>query len=310
MDEMIFRYCLDRRNIGYTRGMTFDRDTRRALLALTAAGLIWGLTVPLSKLALGWLDATWLTVARFGIAAPVLALLARRHLRGAFSPSVAAWGAVGFGLVVVLQNLAIPRTSVTHAAVILGTIPILVALTSAAAGRGVAGPQAWTGFALALGGIAMVAGSGGNGSASGDILMLVSAVLAALTIVAQARLLQGRDAVAVTAVQMGSAALVVLPLALTVGTLPTGPPRAVEAAAALALVTIGSLIPFALYAYGQARVSPEIAGAFVNLEPLVGAALGAMVFGDPFGRGHAAGTIAILAGIALTIERPRRRLNC
>ena len=286
--------------------MTFDRETRRALLALTAAGLIWGLTVPLSKLALGWLDAAWLTVARIGIAAPVLALLARRHLRSAASPAVLAWGAVGFGLVVVLQNLAIPRTSVTHAAVILGTIPILVALTSAAAGRSAAGPHAWTGFAIALGGIAMVAGSGGNGSASGDLLMLLSAVLAALTIVAQSRLLEGRHAVAVTAVQMGAAAIVVLPLALTAGTLPSGAPSAAQAVATLGLVTVGSLVPFALYAYGQARVSPEIAGAFVNLEPLVGAALGAMVFGDPFGRGHAAGTIAILAGIALSIDRPRK----
>jgi O-acetylserine/cysteine efflux transporter len=286
--------------------MTFDRDTRRALLALTAAGLIWGLTVPLSKLALGWLDATWLTVARFGLAAPILALIARRHLRSAASPAVAAWGAVGFGLVVVLQNLAIPRTSVTHAAVILGAVPILVALTSVAAGRSAAGPSAWTGFALALGGIAMVAGSGGQGSAGGDLLMLASAVLSALTIVAQSRLLQGRDAIAVTAVQMGSAALVVLPLALTAGTLPSGAPQASQAAAALALVTIGSLLPFALYAYGQARVSAEVAGAFVNLEPLVGAALGAMVFGDPFGRGHMAGTVAILAGIVLSVERPRK----
>lgn len=303
---MIFRLCVIVQNIGYTRAMTFDRDTRRALLALTAAGLIWGLSVPLSKLALGWLDATWLTVARFGLAAPVLALIARRHLRAAASPSVAAWGAVGFGLVVVLQNLAIPRTSVTHAAVILGAIPILVALTSVAAGRSAAGPSAWTGFALALGGIAMVAGSGGSGSAGGDLLMLASAVLSALTIVAQARLLVDRDAIAVTAVQMASAAIVVLPLALTAGTLPAGAPRAAEAVAALALVTVGSLLPFALYAYGQARVSPEIAGAFVNLEPLVGAALGAMAFGDPFGRGHAAGTVAILAGIILSVDRPGR----
>ena len=67
--------------------MPFDRDNRRALLALTAAGLTWGLTVPLSKLALGWLDAAWLTVARFGIAAPLLALLgAAAPARGAHRP--------------------------------------------------------------------------------------------------------------------------------------------------------------------------------------------------------------------------------
>jgi drug/metabolite transporter (DMT)-like permease len=44
---------------------------RSALLALTAAGLMFGLTVPLSKVALGWLDPAWLAAARFGLAAPV-----------------------------------------------------------------------------------------------------------------------------------------------------------------------------------------------------------------------------------------------
>src|SRR4051812_32029685 len=123
---------------------------RRALAALTAAGIAWGLTVPLSKVVLGWLDPLWITVARFGLAAPPLALLARRHLRGAWAAPVVAWGALGYGGVVVLQNFAIERTSVTHAAVIVGAVPILVALTTAAAGRGQAGPQAWSGFALAL----------------------------------------------------------------------------------------------------------------------------------------------------------------
>jgi hypothetical protein len=37
----------------------------------------------------------------------------------------------------------------------------------------------------------------------------------------------------------------------------------------------------------------------VNLEPLVGAAVGAVVFGDPVGAAQAVGTAAILAGIAL-----------
>src|SRR5262245_42618191 len=129
--------------------MKFDRNTRRALLALTAAGLAWGLTVPLTKVVLGWVDPLWTTVARFGIAAPMLAVLGRRNLRAALTAPVAAWGAVGFGAVVVLQNVAIQRTSVTHAAVIVGAVPVFVALTAAAAGRGVAGKQAWTGFVVA-----------------------------------------------------------------------------------------------------------------------------------------------------------------
>jgi drug/metabolite transporter (DMT)-like permease len=271
----------------------------RAVAALTAAGIAWGLTVPMSKVVLGWLDPAWLTVLRFGIAAPVLALVARGRVRANATPAIVAWGAVGFGVVIVLQNVGIQRTSVTHAAVILGAVPVLVALTAAAAGRGSAGPQAWGGFALMLAGMALVAGSGGHASVSGDLLMLASAALSALTIEAQSRLLPGRDAVAVTAVQMGAAALVALPLALVAGQAPTHAPTAIQALNAAGLVTLGSLLPFALYAYGQKHVSAEVAGAFVNLEPLVGAALGALVFHDPFSSLHAAGGAIVITGMAL-----------
>src|SRR6516225_5287281 len=48
-------------------GMNTNR--RRAVVALTAAGLLWGTTVPLSKLALEWLPPGWLAFARFGLAA-------------------------------------------------------------------------------------------------------------------------------------------------------------------------------------------------------------------------------------------------
>jgi drug/metabolite transporter (DMT)-like permease len=71
-------------------------------------------------------------------------------------------------------------------------------------------------------------------------------------------------------------------------------------AATAGLMVLGTLAPSTLFAYGQARVSAEVAGAFVNLEPLVGAAAGALVFGDPFGLALAAGAAAILAGIALS----------
>ena len=66
------------------------------------------------------------------------------------------------------------------------------------------------------------------------------------------------------------------------------------------LVLLGTLAPATLFAFGQARVSAEIAGSFVNLEPLVGAAAGAAVFGDPVGIAQAAGAAAILTGIALS----------
>src|SRR5690349_13120981 len=88
--------------------MNLMNTTRRtAIFALSAAGILWGLTVPLSKLALAWVGPGWLTVARFAAAAPLLALAGRRRLREALVPRVVAAGAVGFGGVVMLQNQGI-----------------------------------------------------------------------------------------------------------------------------------------------------------------------------------------------------------
>src|ERR1022692_949348 len=108
-----------------------NTDRRMALAALTAAGLLWGTTVPLSKLGLVWLPAGWLTFARFGLAAAILGPAARSRLRAAFTPAVAAWGAAGYGGSVLVQNAGILRTSVSHAALLVGATPVLVAIIAA-----------------------------------------------------------------------------------------------------------------------------------------------------------------------------------
>jgi O-acetylserine/cysteine efflux transporter len=285
-------------------------DRRNAFLALAAAGTIWGLTIPFSKLALGWLDPLTLTVARFAVAAPLLAAFTtRRALRAALNRAVLLWGAVFYGLGVALQNTSIGLTSVTHAALILGAVPALVALMAAARGRASSTPQSWTGCVIAIAGVGLVAGSGGGASLSGDALMFASALASAGYVVAQPGLLAGRDPVAVTVVQMLAGAAVALPFAALADGLPAPAPAGPVLWGFLGLAVLGSLLPFALYAYGQARVAPEVAGAFVNLEPLVGAALGSFMFGDPFGSAQVAGTAALILGIGLSaFSAPRRTL--
>ena len=287
--------------------------SRTAILALTAAGLLWGLTVPLTKLSLEWLGPGWLTVARFAAAAPLLAIVGRAGLRAALTPGVAGAGAAGFGAVILLQNVGIERTSVSHAALVVGAVPVLVALIAAAAGHGVARPTAWSGYALALAGVAMVAGAGGSGaSLGGDAIVLASVVLSAAFVVGQPRLLAGRDPAAVTAVQFTAAALVAVPFAVAFEGVPDAAGTAAPALGVLALAFAGTLLPFWLFAYGQARVPAQLAGGFLNLEPLVGAAAGWLAFGETVAAAQLAGAVAILGGIALSTlpareRRPRRR---
>ena len=121
---------------------------RRTFAALIGAGLLWGTTVPLSKLALYWLAPGWLTFMRFAVAAAILLPAARRGLRAAFRPAVLASGALGYGGAVLVQNTGITRTSVTHAALLIGAVPVMVAVIAAVWQRAVARPVAWAGTRL------------------------------------------------------------------------------------------------------------------------------------------------------------------
>ena len=296
-----------------------NTNRRLAVAALVAAGLLWGTTVPLSKLALEWLPTGWLTATRFGLAAAILLAVVRRTRPGrgeagrpglrtaarprlrtaarpgsrtaarpgsrtAWSPTVLVSGAVGYGGSVIVQNAGIARTSVTHAALLIGAVPVMVAVVAALWQHTVARPVAWAGFAISLAGVGLVTagGSGGGATLAGGGLVLASLLLSAVFTVGQARLLRGRDPVAATAVQFLGAALGALAFTVITEGVPAGPAGAGPVLAVAALAADGTLLPFTLFAYGQSRVSAEIAGAFLNLEPLVG------------------GGTAILAGIGLS----------
>jgi O-acetylserine/cysteine efflux transporter len=277
-------------------------NRNRAVAALTASGLLWGTTVPLSKLALEWLPPGWLTAVRFGVASVILlALASRRGLRDACTPVVLASGAVGYGGSVLLQNAGISRTSVTQAALLIGAVPVLVAVIAALWHHTVARPVAWVGFAVSLAGVALVTGGrGGGATLGGDALVLASLLLSATFTVAQARMLRGRDPVSVTAVQFLGAALAALVFSAVSEGLPPAPHAVGPVLVVAALTVGGTLLPFTLFAYGQSRVSAEVAGAFVNIEPLVGAVAGIVLFGNPAGPAQVAGGAAILGGIALS----------
>src|ERR1700685_480215 len=108
-----------------------NTSRRHSVAALIASGLLWGTTVPLSKLALLWLAPGWLTVLRFGLAAAVLLPVARRRGQRILEMRVLLSGAAGYGGSVIVQNAGITRTSVTHAALLIGAVPVLVAVIAA-----------------------------------------------------------------------------------------------------------------------------------------------------------------------------------
>jgi O-acetylserine/cysteine efflux transporter len=277
-------------------------NSRRLVFpALIAAGILWGTTVPLSKLALAWMAPGWLAFARFALAAAVLMVVSRRRLRAAISPAILVTGGIGYGGSVLLQNVGIQRTSVTHAALLIGATPVLIAIIAAALRHSVARPLAWAGFALSLVGVGFIASGQGSGSTlGGDGLVVAAQLVSAGFTVSQARLLRDRDPIAVTGLQLMAAAVMVLPIAIATEPRMAGPVSASALLATIGLVVAGTVGPTTLFAFGQSRVAADVAGAFLNIEPLVGALLGMALFADPLGPVQVAGGAAILTGIALS----------
>jgi O-acetylserine/cysteine efflux transporter len=270
----------------------------RALMALVLAGSTWGLTLPLSAVALRGINPAALVSIRFGCAAGVLALIARRgSLRAALTWRIAWWGVLGYGAVVLAQCEGLERTSLSHAAVLGGIIPVLVVLIAIARGCGRPSALGTLGLLGAVAGAGLFTGSGGQASITGDGLVLLAGVCFSVYIVAQPSLLAGRDVIAVTAVQMGAAAIVVAPVALV--SEPAPQLSNSIAFALIGLVVVGSLLPFALYAWGQARVPHELAGAFLNVEALVGGLIGVLAFHDQLGIQQALAIVLIAAGLLL-----------
>lgn len=294
------------------RNWIMTTSRRFVFPALIAAGILWGITVPLSKLALAWMAPGWLAFIRFVLAAAVLLVVSRRQLRSAVSPAILVTGGIGYGGSVLLQNVGIQHTSVTHAALLIGATPVLIAIIAAALRHSLAKPLAWAGFAMSLVGVAFIASGQGSGSTlGGDGLVMAAQLVSAGFTVSQARLLRGRDPIAVTALQLMAAAVMVLPIAVVTEPRMPGSVSASALLATIGLVVAGTVGPTALFAFGQSRVAADVAGAFLNIEPLVGALLGMALFADPLGPVQFAGGAAIVTGIALStaqvMQAERRR---
>ncbi len=109
-----------------------------------------------------------------------------------------------------------------------------------------------------------------------------------------------------TAVQFAGGALVALPVARPDrGRAARARPRPTPVLALAALALAGTPLPFWLFAFGQARVPAELAGAFLNLEPVVGAAAGWLALGEPAAIGQILGMVAVLVGVAMSTVPPR-----
>ena len=280
-------------------------ERRRALWALAAAGVLWGASFLLGKVALEGVGPTWLIVLRFAIASAVLLPLVRwRRL----SLTRRDWTAVAVGAVLagpvvfVLQFEGLARTTASSAALLVAAIAPLLAVGAALVDGERAGRLAWAAIGVSTVGAVLLVGAPGPGrTLAGDAMCAASMVGAVVWTLLTRRLTRRVGSLPSTALQFAAALVILVPLAaVREGALPVMPGPVWAAIAALGLGCTAAT--FWLWNWGVARVEAARAGVLANIEPVVGTALGVTVLDERLGPLSLVGG-ALLVAAALLAAR-------
>ena len=278
--------------------------------ALACAGLFWALGFPFGKVALAEISPEELVFLRFLVASIAAAPFALRHrdARALFRNPMVVVSGVLYGLAFIVQYEGLARTSVALAALLVGMAPALIAVSARMRGEQVR-PTAWLGVVAACIGAALIVGRPGPASSGlGIALMLLSLLVFVGWQVSLKKIPSSTQPLAIPSAIVIVATITVLVVVLAT----TGSPLAhMRLSGWLSVLGQGILSTFAATAawqFGATRVGSASAGVFVNVEPLLGAALGIWLFGDRLTSSTLAGGALILVGsmIAVLSELPKR----
>jgi drug/metabolite transporter (DMT)-like permease len=294
--------------------------------ACAMAGCLWGTGFFFGKLALREMSVGHMVLYRFLFASlgmlPIV-WTARSRRKFVHSPEESKspmWtrreigtlllaSALGIPIQFLLQFEGLARTTVSHASLMVGTMPVLLALGATI----FAGERLdWVGW-IALAGSTIGAGlivlggheAGAGGSAptlTGDLLVVLSLVIALGWILINKSLMLVHGPLAVTAYGILAGTLMLLLWVVAADGLP--PVARVSTTAWLALAASGVLCTATttlLWNWGIHHVPASRAGVFLNIEPALGSLLGVELLGDKLGPfAWVGGGLILAAAVTLT----------
>jgi drug/metabolite transporter (DMT)-like permease len=227
-------------------------------------------------------------------------------------PFIALLGLILFAAFPLSFNASLRLTEASRGSLMLATAPILTAILARATlherlrGRQVGG------LLLTVAGVALVIAERGihwqaNARAlAGDGLMLVTAFCGALYAVLAKRIIGRYSALTITTWTMLCGALALLPAALIEGLPATfGRLHGKTLALVLFLGIVGGAIGWYLFTFALGRLSPTQASVYVNLNPMVATALGALLLGERLTVVFLLGFVIVLSGVLL-VNLPAR----
>lgn len=282
--------------------------------ACTVASALWGCGFFFGKIALREMAVGHMVLYRFLFAVVALLPLLVTH-----PPKFnrREWGVLlvasflGVPVQFLLQFYGLSLTTVSHASLMVGMMPVLLAVGAAAWAHERMDLVGWLALAGSTSGAAMIAlghVSGGGSSLTGDLCVVASLAIALFWILANKQLMERHSAITVTA--YGQAVGTVM-LAVWVLLRDGAPPVAgVSWKAWAALAASGVLCTATttlLWNYGLTQVPASQAGVLLNMEPLMGSLLGVFVLGDRLGASAwTGGGLILLSAITLTTRSKTR----
>ena len=275
------------------------------VLALAMAGCLWGTGFYFGKIALTEMPVASMVLFRFAFACagllPVI-FWNRPHFAGSEWVWVLAASVLGVPVQYLVQFKGLSLTTVSHASLMVGTLPMLLAVAAVVFAKERLHFGGWLALAASTFGAALIALSSKKASSAaqagtrGDLLVVLSMFAAIAWILISKRLMLRHSAIMVTAFVfwIGTALLAVT--AMTSSGVPSlhYSTRAWIAVAEQGFFATASTT--VLWNWGLKRVPASQAGIFVNLEPLVGAILGVSLLHENLGPMALAGGALIIGG--------------
>ncbi len=293
--------------------MEFQVRKRRGLgfAACALASAFWGCGFFFGKIALAEMNVGAMVFYRFAFACLVLLPVLITH-----KPRLnrREWGVLliasllGVPLQFLIQFYGLSLTTVSHASLMVGTMPVILAVGAAVFAHERMDAVGWAALAGSTTGAALIAlgghrdGAAGGPSLAGDLLVVFSLGIALGWILLNKRLMGRHSPIVVTAYGL------FLGMLMLVVVVPIGwgwPPVAhVSARAWWALAASGALCTATttlLWNWGMTQVPASEAGVLLNMEPLMGSLLGVLVLGERLGpSAWVGGGLIVAAAVTLT----------
>jgi drug/metabolite transporter (DMT)-like permease len=296
--------------------------------ACALAGCLWGTGFYWGRLAMNEMSVEHMVLYRFlfaslGMLPLVIANRNRFHLTASETRTLLISAAFGIPIQFLLQFHGLDLTTVSHAALMVGAMPVLLAAAAALFAGERLDWIGWLALAGSTCGAALIVLGGSRGHAgheqpslAGDLLVVASLITALAWILLSQKLMQTHSPPVVTSYSIlaGTAMLAIVVLGpwllnpllapVTHRTFPPLPFAQVSATAWIALAISGlfcTALTTLLWNWSIHHVPASRAGVFLNIEPALGSWLGVQLLGEHLGPyAWLGGGLILAAAITLT----------